>query len=94
MDKRIDVVTTVAPITNIVRNIGMGYIDVTGIVPDGTDSHTFEPVPSDAKILAAADIIIVNGLDLELPTVKLPEKVKRAKTPVVGLGNRTLRKEN
>jgi zinc/manganese transport system substrate-binding protein/manganese/iron transport system substrate-binding protein len=94
MDKRINVVTTVAPITNIVRNIGMGYIDVTGIVPDGTDSHTFEPVPSDAKILTVADIIIVNGLDLELPTVKLAEKVKRAKTPVVRLGNRTLRKED
>lgn len=94
IDKRITVVTTVAPITNIVRNIGGKYIDVTGIVPDGTDSHTFEPVPSDAKILAAADIIIVNGLDLELPTVKLAEKVKRAKTPIVRLGNRTLRKED
>ncbi|ARO87687.1 zinc ABC transporter substrate-binding protein [Nitrosospira lacus] len=94
MDKRLNVVTTVAPITNIVRNIGAGYIDVTGIVPDGTDSHTFEPVPSDARILEAADIIIVNGLDLELPTVKLAEKVKRAKTPIVRLGDRTLRNED
>ncbi|MDQ3185441.1 MAG: metal ABC transporter substrate-binding protein, partial [Pseudomonadota bacterium] len=93
-EKRINVVTTVAPITNIVQNVGGRYIDVTGIVPEGTDSHTFEPVPTDAKILAAADIIIVNGLDLELPTVKLAEKVKRAKTPVVRLGNRTLRKED
>ena len=93
-DKRINVVTTVAPITNIVRNIGAGYVNVTGIVPDGTDSHTFEPVPTDAKILAHADIIIVNGLDLELPTVKLAEKVKKAKTPILRLGNRTLRKED
>ena len=92
--KRLNVVTTVAPITSIVQNVGAGYVDVTGIVPDGTDSHTFEPVPSDAKILAAADIVIVNGLDLELPTVKLTEKVKRAKTPVVRLGDRTLRKED
>ena len=92
--KRLNVVTTVAPITNIVQNVGAGYIDVIGIVPEGTDSHTFEPVPSDAKILAAADIIIVNGLDLELPTVKLAEKVKKAKTRVVRLGNRTLRRED
>ncbi len=92
--KRINVVTTVAPITNIVQNVGAGYVDVTGIVPDGTDSHTFEPVPSDAKILAAADIIIVNGLDLELPTVKLAEKVKKTVTPILQLGNRTLRKED
>jgi zinc/manganese transport system substrate-binding protein/manganese/iron transport system substrate-binding protein len=77
-----------------VQNVGAGYVNVTGIVPDGTDSHTFEPVPTDAKTLAAADIIIVNGLDLELPTVKLAEKVKKAKTPILRLANRALRKED
>ncbi|WP_255369569.1 metal ABC transporter substrate-binding protein [Nitrosovibrio sp. Nv17] len=87
------VVTTVAPITDIVRHVAAGHASVTGIVPPGTDSHTFEPVPSDVKILAAADIIIVNGLDLELPTVGLAEKVKRAGVPLVQLGNRTLSRE-
>lgn len=93
-DHRTNVVTTVAPITNIVQNVGAGYVKVIGIVPDGTDSHTFEPIPTDAKTLAAADIIIVNGLDLELPTVKLAEKVKKPKTPILRLGNHALRKED
>lgn len=93
-DKKLVVVTTVAPITNIVQNVGGAYTDVIGIVPDGTDSHTFEPIPSDAKTLRAADVIIVNGLDLELPTVKLAEKVKKQKTPILRLGNRTLNKED
>ncbi|SCX46570.1 metal ABC transporter substrate-binding protein [Nitrosospira sp. Nsp1] len=92
-NKKLVIVTTVAPITNIVQNVGGAYTEVIGIVPDGTDSHTFEPVPTDAKILQSADIIIVNGLDLELPTVKLAEKVKKAKTPILRLGNHTLRKE-
>lgn len=91
--KRLNVVTTVAPITNIVQNVGAGYINVTGIVPDGSDSHTFEPTPSDVKILAAADIIIVNSLDLELATVKLAEKVRKPGTPIIQLGNHTLSKE-
>lgn len=94
VDKKIHIVTTVAPITNIVQNVAAGYATVTGIVPAGTDSHTFEPVPTDAKILGAADIIIVNGLDLELPTVKLAEKVKKASTPILRLGNQALRKED
>jgi zinc/manganese transport system substrate-binding protein/manganese/iron transport system substrate-binding protein len=93
-DKRINVVTTVAPITNIVRNVAGVHAVVTGIVPDGTDSHTFEPAPGDAKILQAADIIIVNGLDLELPTVKLAEKVKKPRVPILRLGNHALRKED
>lgn len=89
-NKKLLVVTTVAPITNIVQNVGAPHIDLIGIVPDGNDSHTFEPIPTDAKTLRAADIIIVNGLDLELPTVRLAEKIKKAKTPILQLGNQTL----
>ncbi|WP_292992888.1 metal ABC transporter substrate-binding protein [Nitrosomonas sp.] len=88
------IVTSVSPITNIVRNIGGTHIHVIGIVPDGTDSHTFEPIPSDIKTLQAADMIIVNGLDLELPTLKLAEKVKKTKTTILQLGNRTLKEED
>ncbi|MGH8762927.1 MAG: metal ABC transporter substrate-binding protein [Nitrosospira sp.] len=94
LEKKLNIVTTVAPITNIVQNIAGNHAVVTGIVPEGTDSHTFEPIPTDAKVLGAADIIIVNGLDLELPTVKLAEKVKKASAPILRLGNRALRKED
>jgi len=54
----LNVATTVAPISSIVRNIGGDRINLHGIVPDGTNSHTFEPAPSDAKILANADVLI------------------------------------
>ena len=91
--RQINIVTTVAPITNIVRNIGGSNTRVTGIVPDGADSHTFEPVPTDAKVLESADIIIVNGLDLELPTVKLAEKVKKPAVQIVRLGDQAISKK-
>ncbi len=92
--KKLFIVTTVAPITNIVRNVSGDYANVTGIVPDGTDSHTFEPVPADAKLLETADIIIANGLDLELPTLKLAEKITKGRVRILELGNRILRKED
>ncbi len=88
------IVTTVSPITNIVQNIGGVHVKVTGIVPDGIDSHTFEPIPSDIKVLQAADMIIVNGLDLELPTLILAEKVKKPKTRILQLGNHVLKEED
>ncbi len=92
--KKLNIVTTVSPITNMVQNIGGTHVNVTGIVPDGTDSHTFEPIPSDIKILQAADIIIVNGLDLELPTLILAEKVKNPNTRILQLGNHALKEED
>jgi len=68
----LSIATTVAPITSIVANIagGTGTL-VTGIVPEGTNSHTFEPKPSDAKTLETADIVFINGLVLEEPTKDL-----------------------
>ena len=44
----LDVATTVAPISSLARNIGGDRIRLHGIVPDATNSHTFEPSPSDA----------------------------------------------
>ena len=65
------VLTTVAPLTNIVKNIGGPHIDLHWLIPGGTDSHTFEPAPSDVRYISEADVIILNGLDLEVPTEKL-----------------------
>jgi ABC-type Zn uptake system ZnuABC Zn-binding protein ZnuA len=87
---KLNVVTTVAPISSIVRNIGGTRIDLYGIVPDGTNSHTFEPAPSDAAILSRADLIFVNGLDLELPTMELAEANLRDGAEFVALGEQTV----
>ena len=73
-DGKLKVATTVAPITSIVANIGGDRVDVTGIVPEGTNSHTFEPKPSVAELLSEADVVFVNGLQLEEPTKDLAEQ--------------------
>ena len=84
------VVTTVSPITNIVQNVGGTRIDVTGIVPEGTNSHTFEPAPSDAQAMAEADVVFINGLHLEEPTRELAEANVREGVEIVQLGDRTI----
>lgn len=84
---RLVVVTSVSPITNIVANVAAGRATVEGIVPEGVNSHTFEPAPSDAKKLKNADLILLNGLSLELPTIQLAQKVKKSSTPIYQLGD-------
>jgi ABC-type Zn uptake system ZnuABC Zn-binding protein ZnuA len=88
---RLTVVGTVAPVVNIIYNIGGDKIDLVGIIPEGTDSHTFEPAPSDAVRLARADLIFVNGLDLEAPTLKLAQANKKAGAEIIILGELTLK---
>jgi len=73
-DGRLTIATTVAPITSIVSSIVGDRADVTGIVPEGTNSHTFEPRPSVAELLSEADVLYMNGLQLEEPTKQLAEE--------------------
>ena len=87
---RLRVVTTVSPLTSIVANIAGDAAQVTGLVPEGTNSHTFEPPPSAAKALATADVLFVNGLQLEDPTRELADESLPDGARVVSLGDETI----
>ena len=93
-NRQLNVVTTVSPITSIVENIGGSRIRLQGVVPEGVNSHTFEPTPSMAKVMAQADLIIINGLFLEEPTLALAESNKRDDTVILSLGDQAVTKEN
>ena len=84
------VVTTVSPITNIAQNVAGDRARITGIVPEGENSHEFEPAPSDARFMAEADIVFVNGLHLEEPTLELASANVRDGVKIVKLGDRTI----
>ena len=86
----LQVVSTVSPVTNIVYNIGGDRLTLTGIVPEGVNSHTFEPAPSDARALAEADVIFLNGLNLEEPTLRLAEANVGEDAEIVLLGDLTV----
>lgn len=92
-DGRLQVVTTVSPITNIVQNVAGDLVDVTGIVPEGTNSHTFEPAPSDAQAMAETDVVFINGLHLEEPTRELAEANVAEGVEIVELGDLTITPE-
>ncbi|CAN5297519.1 metal ABC transporter substrate-binding protein [soil metagenome] len=91
---KLNVLTTVSPITNLAMNVGGDRVEVTGIVPEGKNSHTFEPAPSDARAAAEADIVFLNGLRLEEPTRELAEANVREGVPVIFLGERTILPED
>ena len=73
-DRAPRIVATVAPITSLVAQVvGDVGADIVGLVPEGTNSHTFEPPPSAAAVLEQADVVFMNGLVLEEPTKELAQ---------------------
>ena len=87
---KILVATSVAPITDIVKNVAGNAANVEGMIPEGVDSHTFEPTPDTAKLLSRADVIFLNGLDLEDPTLKLAQSNKKGGAVIYLLGPNTI----
>ena len=85
-DGELRVVTTVAPITSITAAVAGDRAQVEGLVPEGTNSHTFEPPPSAAAQLERADLVLVNGLQLEDPTIELAEATMSDDARLVELG--------
>lgn len=89
----LQVATTVAPITSIVASIGGDQVEIEGIVPEGVDSHTFEPPPSVARSLAEADVLFYNGLGLEEPIEQLAGASMSGDGLIVALGEETISPE-
>jgi ABC-type Zn uptake system ZnuABC Zn-binding protein ZnuA len=84
------IATTVSPITSIAASIAGDKARVEGIVPEGTNSHTFEPEPAVAKLLSDADIVFVNGLKLEDPTMQLAEANMKSGADLIEIGTTVL----
>ncbi|MBN9581329.1 MAG: metal ABC transporter substrate-binding protein [Afipia sp.] len=64
-DDRLSVVATFSILGDFARNVGGDRVAVTTLVGPDSDSHVYTPSPADAKTIAAARLVIVNGLGLE-----------------------------
>jgi zinc/manganese transport system substrate-binding protein len=63
--ERLNVVASFSILGDLVRNVGGDRVNVTTLVgPDG-DAHVYAPTPADARKIADAKLVIVNGFGLE-----------------------------
>jgi zinc/manganese transport system substrate-binding protein len=63
--QRLSVVASFSILGDFVRNVGGDRVDVTILVGPNADVHVYTPAPGDAKSIAGAKLVIVNGLGLE-----------------------------
>lgn len=59
------VVASFSILADMVREVGGDAVDVSALVGPDSDAHVFEPSPADAKRIAQADLVVVNGLGFE-----------------------------
>ena len=62
---KIKVVASFSILADLVKNVGGDRTEVAAIVGAGSDAHVYAPTPADARKVAEARLVIVNGLGFE-----------------------------
>jgi zinc/manganese transport system substrate-binding protein len=91
--EKIRIVASFSILGDFARNVGGDRVDVTTLVGPNSDVHVYTPAPADAKKIADASLVIINGLGLEgwLPRLVQSSGGKAAiVTATSGIAPRTL----
>src|SRR3984893_2355078 len=63
--EKIRIVASFSILGDFARNVGGERVDVTTLVGPNSDVHVYTPAPADAKKIADAKLVVINGLGLE-----------------------------
>ena len=80
----LQIVASFSILADLAQQVGQERVQVTALVPAGRNLHQFQPKPADAKLLAHADLVLINGLGTE---GWLDQLVRASGLAAVSLGN-------
>src|SRR5262245_27058408 len=63
--EKLKVVASFSILADLTRQVGGDRVEVSALVGPGGDAHVYTPTPADARNVAAAKLVIVNGLGFE-----------------------------
>lgn len=87
-DGRVQVVTTVGMLADLVRDVGGERVVVRSLVGPGEDPHLFKATRDQARELLGADLLLAVGLGLEGRLRPALERASAAGRPVVFVGEK------
>jgi ABC-type Zn uptake system ZnuABC Zn-binding protein ZnuA len=82
--EKLRVVATTNIVGDVARQVGGDAIDLTLLLPPGTDPHSYQARPDDLRKLNAADVVFINGLHLEEAMAPVLEKLDSG-APVIAV---------
>lgn len=81
--KKISVYTSFYAMYDLTSKIGGDKIQLTNLVPAGTEPHEWEPTPKDIANLEKADTLVYNGAGMEAWTEKVLNSIKNKRLVAV-----------
>lgn len=81
-EDRLSVVASFSILADFVKNVGGDKVEVTALVGPNSDVHVYTPAPGEAKTVAGAKLVVINGFGLEGWLPRLLQS-SASKAPVV-----------
>ncbi len=76
--EELQIVTTFLPMTHFTKAVVRDRAEVTQLLPTNTGPHDYQAKPTDVQTIANADVLVKNGLELE---VYLEDMIANANNP-------------
>lgn len=85
-----NVVTGSTIVASLIWDIAGEHVNVSSLVPNAVDAHTYQPLPSEIALLENADMIVLADSDLNWTVTSLASEKKQENTPLVLLNEATV----
>lgn len=82
---KINVVATIFPEYDFLRQIGGKHINLTMLLTPGAESHSFEPTPQDIKAITKSDMFVYVGGDSDEWVASILDSIDTNSTDIVTL---------
>jgi zinc/manganese transport system substrate-binding protein len=91
--EKLRVLATFSILGDLVKNVGGDRVEVSTLVGPNSDAHVYSPAPADARKVAAAKVVITNGLGFEGWMARLVRAAGSKVNPVVATKGIKARKQ-
>ena len=91
--EKLKVVASFSILADLTKNVGGDRVEVSALVGPGGDAHVYTPTPADARNVAAAKLVIINGLGFEGWLARLVKSAGNKATVITATKGITPRKE-
>ncbi len=81
--RKINVVCTVFPQYDFVRSIAGGRVNLTMLLPPGSEAHSYEPTPQDIINVSNADLLIMVGGESEAWVESILDSTDTSKMKII-----------
>ena len=82
----LNVIATTTIIADVAANVGGDRVEITALVPQDADTHSFSPNPRDMALVSEAQVVLVNGANLEETLLAVIENAATVELTVVSQG--------